>query len=356
MRKPVLILSILIILNASALTATDQVEGNPEIKLIAGDNRVAPGEFTKIQFYLMNDGQITDPGPSNLEKQVQTAESFLYQPWIKDEPFKIKSSLIPAGTIPPGKIGPLTFALKVKENASKGRYYIPVNITYNHYSKISYDTSTGMPTSYTENEVSKTKKLLIIVDKVANFEIIEKELEAAVGSNGDLIIKINNTGTDTASETTLKVSTLSKDLLISNSQSSTIFVGRWKEGEVKKFKFDTKITKTSLKTIPIQIETSFTHEGFPQTDKITTGVRPEAEDKFKIIKTNSTIKKGEKSIITGEIKNTGSNPLHNVEAFLKIENPSFTPVKRSSFIGKLNPGQTEIFKFKVQTAETIEAG
>lgn len=357
MYRNIIVATLLLVLTPAVLGA--QVTGNPDLQLVPEDNRFAPGETGRFTFSIMNNGNVDTPGPQGFEKQVMTAEGLTYSVGSSsNSPVNIPENIFAVGTVPgglfPQKMG---FRISVWENASSGRYTVPVNLSYRHKDSITYNTSTGAVLDYGYDEEFVHKKLILRVDRTANLKLVDSSFSGSVGDSGTLEVKVKNVGNDSVTDTSFTLKSMNPDLTFGRSATAERFAGTWEEGETKSFEFKASVSPDALKSeMTVQASANFKDDGYPGTDSFTFGVLASGENKFSLEETDASLRKGSSSTISGVVVNDAGKTLKDVELIFNPQDPYLT-VKQSSYaVGTLEEGEKAEFSFPVEVSRDAPPG
>ena len=200
--------------------------GSPEmIVSIAGSPEYDKDETSNLLVRIMNQGKITGfesedtPVGSNeialskIEQQqeygITTAVGVVASISAGDAPVDIKTPPLSAGTLESGQVSqPLSFEIKIWDNAPAGKYTMEVNLTYQFQKDVQVDgnaSNNQVDYNMLYQHVNETHEIFIIIKEQADFEAIEVTSDLLPGKPGILSITFHNTGEETASRASARL-------------------------------------------------------------------------------------------------------------------------------------------------------
>ena len=212
------------------------VYGYPHITaVISGDNTFKQGDEGALFITLLNDGEIygfeaddneldddiADYGSDlvmdlaaaelNLDRQVTTAKSMTGKLSLvdSDTPLEIKIDTVLIDSLQAGRstTEPLTFPIRIYDNAKAGIYKLRLDITY-AYQKDSAMSPPYGDTYFWNVEGNDTAIIMIEIEEQPFFEVTETTSYLTAGESGMLKVTYKNVGDVTAYDTIARISTV----------------------------------------------------------------------------------------------------------------------------------------------------
>jgi len=212
------------------------VYGQPHITaVISGDNTFKRGDEGNLFITLLNDGgiygyeadddelddDIADYGPDlvmdlaaaelNLDRQVTTAKSMTGKLSLvnADTPLEIKIDTVLIDSLQAGRstTEPLTFPIRIYDNAKAGIYKLRLDITYT-YQKDSAVSPPYGDTYFWDVEGNNTSIITIEIEEQPFFEVTETTSYLTAGETGVLNVTYKNMGDVTAYDAIARISTV----------------------------------------------------------------------------------------------------------------------------------------------------
>ncbi|AQL42368.1 hypothetical protein BV210_06410 [Halorientalis sp. IM1011] len=332
------------------------VSGNPELSAAIGDNRVTPGEDTQLTLQINNRGEIDQGSASGLESQVTKARGMTVDLQAGDAPVTVETAEQTVGQLPGEQSADLPYEISVDDGAEPGTYTMEVDVEYSYYSQIT-QTDSGRRV-YNERTTSDTYEVTLRVEDNAEFEIVDTESDVQIGSSGTVAVTMENTGTQTASDTNVKLESLNSDLTFGKSSSGTRYAGEWEPGERKTVEYTvTASDDAEQQRYAFRATTSYEDaDGVPQESKaLSMGVRPLPEMAFSL-DASSSLRVGEDGTISGTITNDGDRTARDVVVRLASEHANLDVTDREYSVGTLEPGASADFEISVDISDSAESG
>lgn len=334
--------------------------GEPEFTVVPEDFEFSPGELGKYSFSLINDGDVSQTsGSAEFDQQMTTATRVTYELGETDAPVHFRDGETAVGTVPETKISDLGFQVSVWDNASSGRYEVPVIFEYRHKDTIEYTTSNGQPvaTDFTYNEEEVEFDIIIEVKETGDFEVVGSEFTGSVGDSGVLSLEVENSGNDSVSDSSFSVESMNPSLSFSGTQSAERFIGQWDENEVKEIDLRAAVAPNALSgDMSARATVSFEDDGYPDTDSFTFPVSTRGEDKISLEDVDAGLVQGSDTRIAGTVVNNGGRTLENLQLSFSPRDQYLTVKQPSYAVGTLEPGDRETFSFPVEVSSNAETG
>lgn len=333
------------------------VLGEPEFDVYLPNNEVSPGEEATLEVSLTNSGTVFTGGPPDLTDRVTTARSMTVQLRAGDSPLDVKTRQVPIDPVPRGQTGTAAFQVTVPEDADPGTYEIPVELRYGYTRLIRYEPTSGGPNIIRTVELTTTRKttLTVRVEEESRFRIVGHSSDALVGSDGDVKVQIENTGTEPATDANVRISSTSNELTFgSGSSFSTAFAGQWAPGEVKTVSYTAQFADSADPrnyTAKVVVEYDDPDGITGRSENRTFGIRPSGEQSFSVRNANASLRVGEEGSFTGEIVNEGPETARSAVVVFDPENPNLEVSENEYSLSTIEPGESESFAYDVDVTD-----
>lgn len=347
---------------------TSVVSGNPVLSVSVADETFQSNQEARLTVDVTNDGNLEDGGPSRFEEQVQTARSV--QMRVKDgnidAPIDVKTGTVTAGSVGPGGATEFDFDLDIGD-AEPGTYTVPVELTYRHARAVLYEGSgTGAnEIEYVWLDKEETIDLTIRIEERAEFDVVsEGTNELSAGDTGSLAFTIENTGTQTARNATVRLESRASGLFFGEPEAPAattgVFVRSLGPGETSRVSVQVgATTDLSPGEYPVDAVVSYRDRNDigEQSDTLTTGVEVRAERSFTMedVSTENFRVDESEARLTGRLVNTGPATARNVVVRMRDAGP-VTPTNGESAVGTLEPGESVPVGFTAAIASDAEPG
>ncbi|RLM59379.1 sialidase [Halobellus sp. Atlit-31R] len=340
------------------IVAIEDVTGSPAISVQSPDNEFLPGEEGTLSVYLTNEGSLQSSGPAQYVERVTTARATTVQVRSGSSPIEVNTGTYPVGNVPEGRTGPIPVSITVPEGTPPGTYRLPVRIRYTYAPKVEYGSGTDGP-EYRYVDLAKTYSLRVVVEDRPQFRVVDVDSTARVGSYGPLSMTVRNTGTESARDATLQVSSPDDEVTFgTGSAASEAYSGAWDPGENRTFAFRTRFADDALlREYPLRATVSYTDaDGIERTSgALTAGVTPREEVTFDVVNLTSALYVGEPGTIHGTIQNTGPVPVANAVLHYRPTGANVAAVDTEAALGRLEPGAERDFAFEVDVGDGATA-
>ncbi len=364
--KSAILLCVLVVTSIAAVpvSADSSVYGNPELSLSVSDNTYRSSESATLSIVASNNGRLEQGGPAQYEQEVQTAQSVQMKVLEEqiDAPIDVKTGTVTAGAIPDSGTGRFDFNIEIGA-AEPGTYEIPVEVQYKYVRMVTYGGVDGP--EYEWRTVTREKSVTVEVEDRPQFEVVNDDNNAVfAGDTGKLSFTLENTGTRTATSSSVQLTTQSPTIFfgtMQNPQSSTsLYVPSLQPGERANLAVQVgAAAETQAGSYPVNLAVSYENQnGVTETsDTLTTGVTVNPERTFEIrdIETKRfRVDEGEAKI-NAQVVNTGSGSVSNVAVRIG-DTAVVTPTNGESAIGDLGPGESQPVSFTVSIPASAEPG
>jgi S-layer domain len=202
--------------------AEELVVGSPNITVSSADVQFRASESATLSVTVNNDGQLTDGGRVEFENEVQTAQSVridIAEDQIT-EPIEINTGTQTLGSLNDGQSETVDFALDIGR-ATPGTYQIPVEVTYSHTRVIAYGQFED--TDRQNRERTITEEITIRIEDRPEFDMSADETNAiTAGDNGQIGFNLQNIGTETAGDATVRLQTQTPGVFFGKQASQSV--------------------------------------------------------------------------------------------------------------------------------------
>ncbi|GAB3327196.1 COG1361 S-layer family protein [Haloplanus salinarum] len=349
-------------------TASSVVTGNPELSYSVADDTFGPNEEARLTVVATNDGNIEDGGVGRFEDQVQTARSVQMdvQEGRINAPIEVKSGTVTAGSIGPGGAAEFGFDLEIGD-AEPGSYTVPVEVTYRHARAVIYEGSVSAPseTEYVWLDKERTVDLTIRIEETSTFDIVsEGSNELFAGDTGSMAFTIENTGSQTARNATIRLFSRASGLYFGSpaapSAENGVFVESLAPGETERVSVQVGATDDlSPGNYPVDAVVAYRDESDigRESDTLTAGVRVRPERTFSMegLKTRNFRVDESEARISGRIVNTGPAVARNVVVRMSGQG-IVAPTNGETAVGTLDPGESAPVNFTAAIPSEAEPG
>lgn len=329
-----------------------EVEGRPQLEFFLPDNRVSPGEATRLDIFINNAGVISRGGPIQYQDRVTTARGVRLFVSADDAPVDVRTDPVVAGTVPSGIAGPFPLSLVVEPDAEPGTYQLSVNFRYEHTDEVEYGGDE--PPSYSDRTIDETVELTLVVEEQAEFVVREQTSTVQVGEKGKLTLEMENVGSEVASDATVVFNSTDPELRFgAGVPGAESFAGQWEPSERKRFDLDVFIApNASVRNYVITATVIYRDPDdiLRRSDPVVIGVRSQPEQPFAIEPVNATFEIDSDSVLTVVVTNAGVQPVRNVNGRLLTEEP-LSSDDPTAFVSELQPGESTRLSFALSVSD-----
>jgi hypothetical protein len=340
---------------APGIVAAD-VTGSPLLDVTPADNSVVPGEERSLELTVTNSGRVLDGSNENprLNERVTTARGLTVSVADGGLPFSFDAETRAVGTLPEGS-APVAFPMTVDEDAEPGTYEVPVTAAYRftHIVEVPGGEEVAI-------ERETTFDVEIRVEEAAQLDVVGVDSRARVGATGTVAVTVENSGTETARDTALRLESRNPELSFGGSPTATRQVGAWDPGERRTVAYRVSADRTAGPQ-PYTFDVTAEYEdsdGFAQTTRTeTVAVTPRAEQTFAVESTESTVSVGGSGTVTVEMRNEGPVPVTDASVALTSNSPDITFAGSESatrFVGAWDPGETRTVAYDATATEDAD--
>lgn len=349
MRFRTILVAILLLLIIPGV-AYGLVQGEPEIRVLAPENTLTPGEETVLDLQIMNDPTIqTGSGSAGAIERVTTARGVRVSLDSGTAPIDVKTDTVGIGSLPEGQRD-VAFRIVVADDAEPGTYRLPVEVRYRYTNLIS-------ETSGIHQELTRTERthVTVVIEEGSRFRIIDTETDVGVGGSGTLSVTMENVGEEDATDVSVIAEPRSEQVGIGGGVGES-FIGNWSAGEAHVLEYDVTVNPSgTARTYGFDATVSYIDsDGVERTDRPrSAGFTPAPKPTFDLIDVESTSQIGERGTATLTLEHVGDRPIEG--ASLRLESESETiaidgAAAGESYIGTWNPGETRTVEYDVTVA------
>jgi hypothetical protein len=369
------------------------VQGEPNVSLTVADNRLSAGETTTLEVNAVNRGELqqgSEQGNAQAENRVTTARGLTIRPQSQG-PITVRSGVIAVRSVSDGAAVPARFQVTVAEDAEPGTYTVPVQIEYRYTSQVSERGSH----SHSEETVSETRNVRVVVDEEARFEVVGVEARSP-GESGTFALDVENTGEATATDAVVTLSSLTGDMQFGagsgggqaapqgqqgqgeqgaqqgqkgqgaqqaqrsggSQQGASVFVDEWAPGEQRTLLFRGSVAAdTPVTELPASLSVEYTDEdGVVFASESTIGITPESDQTFSFEPRNSSLRVGQEGTVRGTFVNEGPSDAENVVVTLEPPGRNVEVLQPEVAVGDLAAGESVDVAFDVEVSTAGRSG
>ena len=163
------VVACLLVLVVASSTCAGGAEGRADLSATLPENRVTPGETAELEVQIMNSGVLEEGGASPATEQpVTTARGVRAELRAGDAPVSVRTAKSSLGAIPDGGVTRIPVVVAVDEDASPGRYRLPVEVRYDYTEAI--DEETG---ARDERTVRETLYVTLRIEASPRFSVVD---------------------------------------------------------------------------------------------------------------------------------------------------------------------------------------
>lgn len=336
----------LLLVAAAVGPAVAATEGSPELSVHLPDNRVVAGEETSLGVFVLNKRNISTGGPAPDENAVTTARNVTITASSGDAPISVRTATQPVGTVPEGRVGPVTFAISVDEDAAPGRYQVPVEISYNYTSSIDSNSPTrdrGYVSETIERDVT------LIVEERARFAVVDASTTAFSGESGDLQVTLENVGTETATDARVSLQSDDPALTFGGTPAAKTFIGDWEPGQRKTVTVSSRFAGNTRRSYAVDASVTFEDDdGVPRSsDPLQFGVTPvPGQSRFPIVNASADMAIGEQGTVEVQVRNAGNDAVEDASVTVQSKDSALQfggTGSATTFAGSWAAGEVRTF-------------
>jgi len=183
--------------------------------------------------------------------------------------------------------------------------------------------------------------------------ISERSENMVPGSQGYLVVEVNNTGYATGEEVTLGI--VPSDNVTFQMVDNSVFIGRFAPGNVTTIKARIAVKDhTGAGSYPAILVGEYrdTDGMFRTTPEVPLGITVSGGAEFEAVTKDLAIGPGGTETITVSYRNTGDTPAYDAQARI-IGNQVIMPVTGTASLGVVGPGETKSAQFVISAKSAI---
>ncbi|NHN58745.1 MULTISPECIES: COG1361 S-layer family protein [Halorussus] len=344
------------------------VVGRPDLELSATDNRFGAGEQATLEVFVSNSGDLDRGGPAEYERRVTTArnvrldvdESRMSGRLARN--VEVQTGTVFAGSVPEGVSGPYAFNLEIADSLSPGTYELPVEVSYDYTNFVRYGP--GRAPEYGDASRSTTAYVTVVVEDQPRFAIRAQNLtRVTAGDTTTYRLNLTNTGTQPAVDAQVTLSAANSSVFFGGGeapqQRTSVFVDRLDPGASRTFEVTVGASAdtapgTYLANAVVAYETPNGVSG--RSKGLTFGVAVGTEQTFALRGVDGSLRVGDAGLVTGRVENTGDTNVSDAVVVLASNETDLRPRSTEVAVGRLAPGESADFSFRIDTANTTDPG
>jgi hypothetical protein len=330
--------------------------GSPELTAaVSGTNEFSPGDDAVIAVQLQNEGlnelKFIGSGIISRDDLPNTAKLITITLDPGDSPLIVKSDPQMIGDLKGGSSTLVKFNVKIPKNATVGTYDLPLNLKYT-YLWVAEQIGTDS-IQYMYRDTDETLTLPVKIKPVLQFSVISASTEHLnAGTEGYLMLVINNTGQEDGKKAILKIARNGNSMVIPTDASS--YIGDFPVGAEVTRKFKISVSSDAeANTYPLDVYITYeNYEGdIVDSETTTIGIPVGGKAEFSIVSDPIELSPGQKKAITIQYKNIGDATVYSAQARISAVDP-FTSDDDTAFLGTFAPGETKDATFEVSVDST----
>jgi len=333
------------------------VTGNPGLDVSVPDTDFVPGAQTSLQVILLNDGNVTNGSLSSpqLEQQVTTARALRVGVGDHDAPLSVNTNERAIARLPDGASAPVEFRIDVDRSAQPGTYEVPINVSYNYTQSINPETS-----EYNRTSATKNFTVDVTIEEAAQFRVTDVASNARIGATGTVDVTLRNTGTATARNASVALTSQNADLTFGASTSSTRYVGgAWQPGETRTVSYRVSAAESASRqhyAFGATVNYEDADSTPQQSNSLSLGVTPAREQTFTIVDIESDVAVDDDGPVTVTVRNDGPVDVRDASVSVTSTSPALTfggSTTASEYVGAWAANETR--EITVEATATPEA-
>jgi hypothetical protein len=345
-----LVLSALV--GATGSVSAARVAGNPDLELVAPENRLVPGAETELQVYVVNTGDVTDEGDAEYEQLVQTARSLTVEARSRG-PVTVLSGETPVGTVPEGVSGPVPVRVRVDDGARPGEYDLSVLLRYEYTAVVETE---GDSIERTERSRTIERDLEVVVERRPAFRLRGVESALAVGDAGTVELTLKNVGPVRARDATVTVTSTDPEVTFGTGvESAQSYVGEWKPDDTKRVSFRTRVADDALvRNYSVGVVVTYLDgDGQERTSRrLVAGVRPVRGAAFEVTDVDAAVAVGDAGTLAVELVNVGDAAATGATVAVSSSDPQVTfgagAPRAETYVGDWGPDEPRRVTFRTR--------
>ena len=192
----------------------------------------------------------------------------------------------------------------------------------------------------------------------ADFDVVDSELDAPIGSSGALTVELENDGED-ADNAVVNLQSQTGGLTFGGSATASQFVGEWEEGETRTIEVDASVaTGAAQRSYPVQATVSYQNDDNEQVQSppVSFGVTPDDEQDFTLDDVDSSLSAGQEGTISGTITNEGPEDAEDAVLVFAGNGSDVLPRQSEVVLGDLDDDESVDFEYPVAVEQGAPPG
>lgn len=351
-------LVILAFITTPVLAGTKYMTGSPELSVsIDGNNEFTPGSTVPLTIQIQNSGlnqiKFVQSGIVDSDDVPNTAKMVTVSLLAGDSPILVKSDPQKVGDIKGSEVKPVTFDIRIPDEAKAGSYLLPVVLDYTYLGNAEQEGTDSIVYRYITKKAEID--LPFIVKSAINLNVTDVKVDNInSGGSGFITLTLKNTGTDTGKNAIANISRIGNSPIVPVSNS--VFIGTFNPGDEVAVKYKVSVTKDSEpQDYPVGVAVTYENA---DGETITTpsqkiGIPVGADVEFTITSETPQLNPGKKSSIEVTYRNDGSVPVYGAEVRISAVDP-FTSADDLSYLGDIKPGESAVARFGLTVDPTAD--
>ncbi|SEL62294.1 COG1361 S-layer family protein [Haloferax larsenii] len=360
---------LLVVLVAIPSPAMAGIVGEPNLQGYAPSNKLVPGQETSLDVVVTNYGgdteyrkfsssessaSLSDQQRDKLEAKVRSARNVRLTLESGAAPLEVNTATLPVGDIPHATQRDATFSVSVNENATPGTYEMTMVAEY-EYDESVRDNGDVQNEEETTTEIPVT----VVIEEAPRFEVVSVNTTAQVGGSGTTTVTMRNVGSQTAFDSSVSLTSQNAEVTFGQASTASRYAGEWAVNETRRLEFETGVAPSAaVQQYSLSAVVNYENDdGIPKKSKnLATGVTPLAEQSFSLESTDSTLRVGRETTVSGTITNDGPQTASDAVVVVSSKSPN-TNIKETEYaLGTLDAGESSDFSFSIEVTDSADAG
>lgn len=355
------LVAFLLVLSAIAPAGTlaqtsGQVIGEPDISFSTSAGALSPGTTTQVPLTVTNRPEIRLAGPSEYQDRVSLAKGLKVNVESGRTPIRVNTGTLAVGNVPSGAKSAGDLSLTVPSDAEPGTYELPVEYEFGYTRSVKYGSNDP---EYRDLTTTRDGTLEVTVDDGPAFQVVNRTSGAVVGQTGQVGVTLRNTGTETARDARVTITSGSPAMRFAGgSESATAYADEWEPGETETVTYEATIGEDAdAGTHSADLSVRFTDEaGVDETSRtLTVGVPVGTEQEFALRDIESSLRAGYEGELRGTLVNRGPGTVRNPVATLQADSDDITITAPDDALSDMEPGDEQRVNFTVDVSRTATA-
>jgi len=344
----------LVVLLVMPSPAVGAVRGSPDLSATAPSNTFLAGGADTLEITLTNEGELDVGSTQNpsLNSEVTTARGVEATLDASGTPIDVETGSQSIGSLPEGGSPTLPYRLTIDQDAEPGTYTLELEVEYRYTSSVS--EANGGRNTETQ---TRTFDIEVEIEDRARFDVVSTETDVRVGSSGTVAVTVENVGAEAAEDATVALESRNTDITFGQSSSASRFVGEWEPGERRTVEYQVSAAGSAeQQQYAFSATATFEDaEGVTrQSESLSLGVTPEAEQRFSVVSTESDVAVGDSGDVSVTLRNDGSIPVNDATVELASQSSDLVfgeSASASRYVGDWAPGETRTVEYDVSATD-----